>query len=125
MELIAMSLLCTLESPLSIRKNITYEIIMQENQISQVFRNLPVCERHYNHVLTEENIVSCSRAFRKPKNAEDERKLIENSTPKSTSAVKKWSLKNKNPVLSVTYSQLASLECNAWTRLLPILPRSH
>ena len=53
---------------------------MQENQISQVFRNLPVCERHYNHVLTEENMASCSRAFRRPKNAEDERKLIENST---------------------------------------------
>ena len=73
----------------SIRKNITYEIIMQENKISQVFRNLPVCERRYNHVLTEENMASCSRAFRKPKNAKDERKLIENSTPKSTSAVKK------------------------------------
>ena len=41
---------------ISIQKNITYEIIMQENQISQVFRNLPVCERHYNHVLTEENM---------------------------------------------------------------------
>ena len=65
---------------------------MQENQISQVFRNLPVCERHYNHVLTEENMASCSRAFRKPKNAE-ERKLIENSSPKSTSAVKKLPLK--------------------------------
>ena len=78
---------------ISIRKNITYEIIMQENQISQVFRNLPVCERHYNHVLTEENMASCSRAFRKPKNAEDERKLIENSSPKSTSAVKRLPLK--------------------------------
>ena len=78
---------------ISIRKNITYEIIMQENQISQLFRNLPVCERYYNHVLTEENMASCSRAFQKPKNAEDERKLIENSTPKSTSVVKKYSLK--------------------------------
>ena len=87
MELIAMTLLCTLE--LAYKKNITYEIIMQENQISQVFRNLPVCERHYNHVLTEENMASCSRAFRRPKNAEDERKLIENSTPKPTSVVKK------------------------------------
>ena len=87
MELIAMTLLCTLK--LAYKKNITYEIIMQENQISQVFRNLPVCERHYNHVLTEENMASCSRAFRRPKNAEDEKKLIENSTPKSTSVVKK------------------------------------
>ena len=87
MELIAMTLLCTLK--LAYKKNITYEIIMQENQISQVFRNLPVCERHYNHVLTEENMASCSKAFRRPKNAEDEKKLIENSTPKSTSVVKK------------------------------------
>ena len=52
-----MTLLCTLE--LAYEKNITYEIIMQENQTSQVFRNLPVCERHYNHVLTEENMASC------------------------------------------------------------------
>ena len=30
-----------------------------------------------------------SRPFREPKNSEEERKLIENGTPKSTSAVKK------------------------------------
>ena len=34
-------------------------------------------------------MVSFSRAFRKPENAEEERKLIEIGTPKSTSAVKK------------------------------------
>jgi len=31
-------------------------------------------------------MASCSRAFRKPKTAEEERKLIENAFPKSTSA---------------------------------------
>ena len=57
---------------------------MQENQVSQAFRTflLPM-------TLTEEDMVSCSSAFRKPKNAEEERKLIENATPKSTRAVKK------------------------------------
>ena len=43
--------------------------------------------------LTEEDMASCSRAFRKPKNAEEERKLIENGTPKSTVPLKKYFLK--------------------------------
>ena len=51
-----------------------------------MFRNFPVSET----TLTEEDIASCSRAFRKPKNAEEERKLIENGTPKSTIPLKKW-----------------------------------
>ena len=38
-------------------------------------------------------MASCSRAFWKPKNAEEERNLIENTIPKSTSAVTKWSVK--------------------------------
>ena len=38
-------------------------------------------------------MASCSRAFRKPKNVEEERKLIENGTPKSTIPLKKYSLK--------------------------------
>ena len=33
--------------------------------------------------------MSCSRAFRKPKNAVEERKLIENGTPKSAIPLKK------------------------------------
>ena len=51
----------------------------------------------------------CSRAFWKPKNAEEERNLIENAIPMSTRAVKKWSVKiflewqngrkNKNPAI--------------------------
>ena len=54
-------------------------------------------------------MASCSRAFWKPKNAEEERNLIENAIPKSTSAVTKWSVriflewqngrKNKNPAI--------------------------
>ena len=36
-------------------------------------------------------MASSSRAFRKPKNAEEERKLLESATPKSTQS--KWSLK--------------------------------
>ena len=37
--------------------------------------------------------MSCSRAFRKPKNVEEEMKLIENGTPKSNIPLKKSSLK--------------------------------
>ena len=55
---------------------------MQENQVSHAFRTFLL-----RTTLTEEDI--CSRAFRKPKNAEEERKLIENATLKSTRAVKK------------------------------------
>ena len=43
--------------------------------------------------LTEENMASCSRAFRKPKNAEKERNVFENATPISTREVTNWSLK--------------------------------
>ena len=45
--------------------------------------------------LTEEDMASCFRAFRKPKNPEEEWKLIENGTPKATIALKKYSLKKK------------------------------
>ena len=51
--------------------------------------------------------MSCSRAFQKPENAEEERNFIENAIPKSTCAMTKWSVKiflewqnsrkNKNP----------------------------
>ena len=55
-------------------------------------------------------MASCSRAsVRKPKNAKDERNLIENAIPKSRRVVPKWSvkiflewqngMKNKNPVI--------------------------
>ena len=74
---------------------------MQENQISHVFW---IFLR-----LTEENMASCSIAFRIPENAEDERNLIENAIPKSTRAVTNWSVKiflewqngrkNKNPAI--------------------------
>ena len=47
---------------------------MQENQISHVFWTFPP--------LTEEDMASCSRTFRKHKNAGEVRKLIENANPK-------------------------------------------
>ena len=40
-------------------------------------------------LVSEEDTASCFRAFRKPTNTREERKLIENGTSKSTSAVKK------------------------------------
>ena len=72
-------------------------------------------------------MASCSRAFRKPKNPEEERKLIENGTPKATFPLKKYSLKkisgmaewyvNKNPVLEPrVLSQLAT-GYKTWTLL--------
>ena len=89
MELITMTLLWTLEISIqNKKKNITYEIIMQENQISHVFRNFPV----YGTTLTEEYIASCSRTFRKHKNPEEERKFIENGTPKSKTSLWKYCL---------------------------------
>ena len=39
-------------------------------------------------------MASCSRAFRKPISAEEERNLIENAISKSTRALTKWSVKN-------------------------------
>ena len=54
-------------------------------------------------------MASCSRAFRKPKSAEEEKNVIENAIPKSACAVTKWSVKfflewqngrkNKNPAI--------------------------
>ena len=49
---------------------------MQENQISHVLWTFLL--------LTEEDMASCSRAFRKPESAEEERNLNENAIPKST-----------------------------------------
>ena len=58
------------------------ELDMQENQ--HAFRTFLLLTQ-----LTEEDMATCSSAFRKPKNAEEERKLILNATPKSTRAMKK------------------------------------
>ena len=57
---------------------------MQENQISHFLNFL---------LLTEKDMVSNSRAFQKPENAEEERNLIQNAIPKSTCSVTKWSVK--------------------------------
>ena len=59
---------------------------MQENQISHVFWTFLL--------LTEQDIASCSRDFRKPKSAEEERNFIENAIPKSTRAVTTWQHEN-------------------------------
>ena len=37
--------------------------------------------------LNEEDMASSFSAFRKPKNAEEERKLLESATPKSTQVI--------------------------------------
>ena len=88
MELITMTLLWTLQ--ISMRK--------------KTLRMKLLCKKIKSHTcleisslrtkLTKEDIASCSRAFRKPKTAEEEKKLIENGTPKSTIPLKKYSLKN-------------------------------
>ena len=41
----------------------------------------------YGTTLTEEDIASCSRTLRKHKNPEEERKFIENGTPKSKTSL--------------------------------------
>ena len=72
-----------------------------QNQISQVFWTFLL--------LTEEVMASCSSAFRKPKNSQEERNLIENATPKSTRVVTKSSLK-------------IFLECqNGWENTNPLI----
>ena len=54
-------------------------------------------------------MASCSSAFRKPKNSQEERNLIENATPKSTRVVTKSSLK-------------FFLECqNGWENTNPLI----
>ena len=66
-----MALLWTLE--ISIQKNSGYEISMQDNHVSHVF-------------WTKEDMASCSRNFESLKNADKERKIIEN-----TARVNMWS----------------------------------
>ena len=85
MELITMTLLYTLE--ISIRKKTLRKKIKSHTCFK--FSSL----RTTFWTLTEENVASCSRAVRKPKNAEGKRKLIENGSPKSTFPLKKYSLK--------------------------------
>ena len=46
-------------------------------------------------------MASSSRAFRKPKNAEEERKLLESATPKSTQAKSKSSFAQRHQVSNI------------------------
>ena len=66
-------------------KFLDMKLDMQENQMSHAFRIFLL-----RTTLTEEDMASCSRGFRKPKIAEEERKLIENATPKSTHCITEW-----------------------------------
>ena len=61
------------------RKTFRVWISTQENQMSHVFWTFLL--------LTEEDMASYSRDFRKPRSAEEDRNLIENAIPNSTRAV--------------------------------------
>ena len=53
-----------------------------------------IVETSFNSEL-DENIMASKhkRMFRKPKNAEEEKQLLENAVPKSTRSVNKWAMK--------------------------------
>ena len=69
-------------------------------------------------------MASCSRAFRKPKSAEEDRDLIKNAIPNSTRAVTKWSVKiflewqngrqNKNPAIEPCAFTADKSKGDAW-----------
>ena len=87
MELITMTILWTLD--ISIRKkHYVLNYYVRKSNPTRVYKFSSL-----RTTLTEEDIVSCSRDFRKPTNAEEERKLIENGTPTSTIPLKKYTLK--------------------------------
>ena len=83
-EFITMTLLWTLEISIRKKKKKRNKLLCKKSNLARVstFSSLRT-------TLTEEDMASCSRAFRQPKNAEEGRKLIENGPLKSTSAVKK------------------------------------
>ena len=87
MELITMTLLWTLEISIQ-KKHHVWNYYVRKSNLIRVSKLSSL-----RTTLTEEDIASCSRAFRKPKNAEEERKLIESGTPKSTIPLKKYSLR--------------------------------
>ena len=62
-------------------------------------------------------MASCSIAFQKPKNAEEERKLIENGAPKSTSAVKTFLEWPKVGKQNLVCSQLQVLSATLHTAI--------
>ena len=53
-----------------------------------------IVETSFNSEL-DENIMASKhkRTFRKPKNAEEEKQLLENAVPKSTRSINKWAMK--------------------------------
>ena len=50
--------------------------------VCKKIKSLTCFELFFSERHIQKDMASCSKAFRKPKNAEEERKLIENATPK-------------------------------------------
>ena len=65
----------------------------------------------------EENIMASKhkRTFRKPKNAEEEKQLLENAVPKSTRSVNKWAMKIFSEWQSTRVNKKASEEPSSCT----------
>ena len=65
----------------------------------------------------DENIMASKhkRTFRKPKNAEEEKQLLENAVPKSTRSVNKWAMKIFSEWRSTRVNKKASEEPSSCT----------
>ena len=70
-----------------------------------------IVETSFNSEL-DENIMASKhkRTFRKPKNAEEEKQLLENAVPKSTRSVNKWAMKIFSEWQSTRVNKKASEE---------------
>ena len=89
MELITMTLLWTLEISIIKKNHLRMKLLCKKINSHTCLYIFPV----YGTTLTEEDIASCSRTLRKHKNPEEERKFIENGTPKSKTSLWKYCLK--------------------------------
>ena len=74
-----------------------------------------IVETSFNSEL-DENIMASKhkRTFRKPKNAEEEKQLLENAVPKSTRSVNKWAMKIFSEWQSTRVNKKASEEPSSW-----------
>ena len=88
MELITMTLLWTLEISIIKKNHLRMKLLCKKINSHTCLYTFPV----YGTTLTEEDIASCSRTLRKHKNPEEERKFIENGTPKSKTSLWKYCL---------------------------------
>ena len=75
-----------------------------------------IVETSFNSEL-DENIMASKhkRTFRKPKNAEEEKQLLENAVPKSTRSVNKWAMKIFSEWQSTRVNKKASEEPSSCT----------